>query len=130
MAATLDQSCINCNISFLDNQTSCRDSNCPCEPAKQTKWNSWLFKKSSNKKTKNTYLNLNYLEDVDYPFTTTSEKISCSSDLTCSDWSLSTISSSKSSKQCHDCSIMTTDISIQFINKTKLRRFHSKISPL
>ena len=131
MATLLDQSCISCNISYLDNQSKCTKAECPFVSTKTTKRRYHLFKRSQKNKAKSTYLNLNELDDSDYPFATTDNTLLSTEDSSCSDWSLSTINSLSSSiSYVPDNTIISIDNSHQSIKKITLRRFHTKVSPV
>ena len=126
MAAILDQSCVSCNISYLGNNSSCAEIQCPRESTKHTKWHHQLFKRCNKKKQQNTYISLSEIDDSDYPFSISSHNSTLNSDMTGSDWSLSSINSNSSaSTNDSDMSMDTKSTD----KKTKLRRFQTKVSP-
>jgi hypothetical protein len=90
MATKLNQSCINCSIGYLGNRSYCPNestlSHFKTTKRKSTKWHQRLFKRSAQHLC-SSYLSLDVLDDFEYPFNVTVS--SFSSELTGSDWSLS-----------------------------------------
>jgi len=113
MAEIFNQSNVDCNLSFLGNQTLCCGAD---KTPKQRKWHQKLFK-WSKKTTKSTYLDLNELQDSDYPFT--SNMLAEEDELTASEWSLNSQST-----------IASTDSTLHEGHQhSKLKRFKVKIAP-
>ena len=142
MATKLNQSCIDCSISYLGNRSHCLNestlSHSVTTKRKSPKWHQRLFKRSALRLS-SSYLSLDVLDDFEYPFNVTVS--SYSSELTGSDWSLS--SSTTQSSDTTSSNITTdsdqSDMGDQkknsnhiFLNKSIARKFknQAKIVPL
>ena len=86
----MNQSCVECSISYLGNRAQCMNettySCCTVQKRKSPKWHQRLLKRDSQSMSQS-YLSLDILDDCEYPFNITESSLS--SDLTGSDWSLS-----------------------------------------
>ena len=131
MATEMNQSCVECSIGYLGNRShSMNESACSCCTAstkKSPKWHQRLLRRESRDMSRS-YISLDILEDCAYPFNVT--ETSLGSDLTRSDWSLSsssnaTMDSDTSSNATMDSdtnSNATLDSGIISINSHHLNR--------
>ena len=89
MATEMNQSCVDCSISYLGNVSQCINEStysCCTVTRKSPKWHQRLLKRDSRSMSRS-YLCLDILDDCEYPFNITESSLG--SDLTGSDWSLS-----------------------------------------
>jgi hypothetical protein len=127
MATKLNQSCVDCSISYLGNRSHCLNestlSHSMTTKRKSPKWHQRLFKRSTQQLS-SSYLSLDVLDNFEYPFNVTVS--SFSSELTGSDWSLSSSSTQSSDTTSSNITIETDHNDMGYHKKNSSHIFYSK----